>query len=183
MRARPLAPIWNRLLHRPKEVVDATVSDELEALLQILCERLVLRERSEMLFESACALEREHLVGVVDNSRYLRPAADHALVLDERVDIAIRHACDALHVESVERVGDRRPLRIYDTPADPRLEHAFAQMLEIVVEGLRGVLRWRSFHPSIPSCAVATVTPRPAPGIRRSCFVPVGHRSGTFDDN
>src|SRR5439155_17843094 len=112
-------------------------------------EPFVLRNGPEVLLDPTFALEREKRIGVVDHRRDLRSAADDALVLDERVDVAVLHARDAFDVESVERLSDRRPLRVDDAPADPRLKNAFARMLEVVVEGLRGVLRRRPFHRSI----------------------------------
>src|SRR6266566_7752016 len=147
MRASPFAPLRNRMLHRPEKVIHATISDELEALLQVCREVLVIGKRFEMFLEPTGAFEREKLVRVMDHRGDLRPAAYDPLVLHEGVDIAIRHPCDALDVESSERFGDRGPLRVDDAPADPRLEHALAQVLEIVIERLGGVLRWRPFHP------------------------------------
>src|SRR5436309_2118274 len=149
MGPRPVAPFRNRVLHRPQKVIDAGVSDELEALLQVGRERLVVGKRLEMFLEAARTFEREQLARVVDHRGDFRPAAYDPLVLDQGVDVTIRHARDALDVEAAERLCDRRPLRIDDAPAYPRLEYAFAQMLEVVIECLRGVLRWRPFHCSI----------------------------------
>src|SRR6266571_4592495 len=102
-----------------------------------------------MFLEAARPFEREQFARVVDYRGDFRPAADDPLVLDQAVDVTIRHAGDALDLEAAERLCDRGPLRIDDAPAYPRLEHAFAQMLEIVIECLRGVLRRRPFHRSI----------------------------------
>src|SRR6266568_2581548 len=146
MRPRPLVPVGYGMLHRPQEVVHAAVSDELETLLQVGRELLIVRERFEVFLEATPAFEREELVGVVDDRRDLRPAADHTLVLYERVDIAVRHARHTLDVELMECLLDGWPLRVDDAPADACLEDALAQMLEIVVECFCGVLRRRPFH-------------------------------------
>src|SRR6266581_2208558 len=113
-----------------------------------------------MFLESACAFEREQLARVVDHGGDLRPAAYDALVLDQGIDVPIRHAGDALDIKATERLADRRPLRVDDAPAYPRLKDAFAQMLQVVIERLRGVLRRRPFHRSILPAAL-----RPAPSL------------------
>src|SRR5438552_18735740 len=103
-----------------------------------------------MFLEATRAFEGEQLVRVVHDGRDLRAAADDTLVLHERVDIAIRHARDALDIEPMERLSDGWPLRLDDAPADRCLVNALAQMLELVVEGRRAVLRPRPLHRRTP---------------------------------
>src|SRR5438552_11622685 len=95
--------------------------------------------------ETAIALEVEDRARVVHHGGDLRPAADHARVGRECVDLTVSHARDALDLETTEGGLDRRPLRVDDPPADPRLEDALAQLLEVVVNALRFDAR-RRFH-------------------------------------
>src|SRR6266850_2253616 len=102
-----------------------------------------------MLLEAASALEREELIGVVDDRGDLWSTANDTLILDERIDVAIGHARDSLDLECVERRSYRRPFRLNNAPADARLEYALAQLLEVVVDALRDDLRRRPFHSSL----------------------------------
>src|SRR5688572_31727238 len=136
------------MAHGPQEVIRPAIADELEALLQVRRELLVVVERTQVLAESAVALEIEDRPGVVDDRGDLRSAADDSRVAGQRVDLAISHAGDAFHLKTAERRLDRGPLRVDDAPAYPRLEDALAELLKVVVDALRLDPR-RSFHDGV----------------------------------
>ncbi|HEV8470612.1 MAG TPA: hypothetical protein VGR46_13480 [Candidatus Limnocylindria bacterium] len=103
-------------------MVRAAVAHELEAFLEISGELLVVRERAEVPLEALGTLEIEQRPCVVHDRGDLRSAADDALVLGDRVDLAVTHPRDSLDLEAAERRLDPRPLRVDDAPADPSLE-------------------------------------------------------------
>src|SRR5258705_117055 len=145
---RPVVPLGNGMADGPEEVVDPAVANELEALLEIRRELLVVVERTKMLPEPAATLEVEDGASVVDNGGDLRPASNHARVTRKRIDLAVSHARDPLDIEAAEGGFDRGPLRVDDPPADPGLEDALAELLEVVVDSLRFDAR-RRFHQGV----------------------------------
>ncbi|OLC20067.1 MAG: hypothetical protein AUH33_04530 [Chloroflexi bacterium 13_1_40CM_68_21] len=126
-------------------MIRAAVAHELEAFLEIRGELLVVRERAEVPLEALGTLEIEKRPRVVHDRGDLGSAADDALVLNDRVDLAVAHSRDPLDLEASERRLDPRPLRVDHAPTDPRLEDTPAQLLEVVVKALWLYLR-RPFH-------------------------------------
>src|SRR5258705_5279612 len=145
---RPVVPVGHRVAYGPEEVVRPAVGKELEAFLEISRELLVVVERSKVFPEPAAALEVEDGTRVVDDGGDLRPASYHARVTRKCVDLAVAHARDSLDIEAAEGGLDRGPLRVDDPPADPRLEDALAELLEVVVDSLRSDARGR-FHQGV----------------------------------
>ena len=136
MRFGPVAPIRHGMAHGVEEVIRAAVAHELEAFLEISRELLVVRERAEVPLEALGTLEIEQRPRVVHDRGDLGSAADDALVLRDRVDLAIAHPRDPLDLEPAERRLDPRPLRVDHSPADPRLEDAPGELLKVIVETL-----------------------------------------------
>src|SRR5690242_11227572 len=95
----------------------------------------------------------------MDDGVELGTRADDALVLHQRVDLAVAHARDALDLEFVEGLLDAWPLRVDDAPVDAGLEDWFRQLLEVVVGALWRDLRRRAFHRILPYEAVTVAPP------------------------
>jgi hypothetical protein len=141
------------MTHRIEEVVGATVSDELEALLQVRGQLLVLRYRPQMRAKALFPFQVQDDARVVDHGRDLRSAADKPRVLCHTVDLAIAHARYALELEAMESSPDPRPLRVDHPPADAGLEDTPAELLEVIV-GALGPDSLRRFHGGAESTAI-----------------------------
>jgi hypothetical protein len=153
MRLRPLVPIGDGMAHRVEEVVRATVSDELEALLQVGGQLLVVRYRPQVRAKALFAFEIQDDARVVDHGSDLWSAADHPRVLCHTVDLAIAHARDALELEAMESGLDPDPLGVHDLPADAGLEDTLAELLQVIV-GALGPDSRRRFHRAGESTAI-----------------------------
>src|SRR5207247_9252796 len=79
-----------------------------------------------------------------------------------------RDGGDPLDVEAGERGFESRPVRGDVAPADPRLEDTSAQLLEIVVEGLRFDLRRSAIHRPV-TLRLVQPAPRLGPRLPSKC--------------